>query len=427
MKKEGVGIMAYEYLPRIVDATLDAALRNSGAVLIKGPKWCGKTATAEHRAASCVYMQDPDKSDSLVALANAKPSLILEGDEPRLIDEWQEAPKLWDAVRFAVDKGGKRGRFILTGSATPGKKTKHSGVGRIARLFMRTMSLYESRESTGAVSLAKLFEGRRDVESWSNVDVEGYAHAICRGGWPDAVVNPSSDDASYQARNYVEELLDSDIDSLDEKRRNSTWMREIMRSYARNVASEASMATIAADMAGEPPSDETVSDYIDALRRAYVVEDLEAWNPSLRSKTAIRTSPTRHFSDPSIAAAVMGASPERLLADFNTFGLLFESLCVRDIRVYAEAIGGRVFHYRDKTGLEADAVIVLPDGRWAPIEVKLGEGKVEEAAKHLKRLSGRVDSQKMGEPSFLMVVTGTQAAYERDDGVLVVPLACLRD
>ncbi len=418
--------MVDRYLPRVADGMLEAALGSSGAVLIKGPKWCGKTATARQRAASCVFMQDPDKGDSLIALANAKPSLILEGDEPRLIDEWQEAPRLWDAVRFAVDQGGGRGRFILTGSATPGEKPRHSGVGRIARMVMRTMSLHESGESNGEVSLSALFDESACPAALSDFDVEDYARAICRGGWPEAVANAGTGDDFAQARNYVDELLDSDIDRMGEKRRNSTWMREIMRSYARNVASEAALTTIAADMSGEPPSIDTVADYVDALRRAYVVEDLEAWNPSLRSKTAVRTSPTRHFVDPSIAAAVLGVGPRALLSDFPTFGLLFESMCVRDLRVYAEAMGGRVYHYRDKTGLEADAVVVLPDGRWAPVEVKLGSDRVDEAAAHLRKLAKRVDTSKMGEPSFLMVLTGTPAAYLRDDGVAVVPLACLK-
>lgn len=416
---------SFEYLPRIADGLLEEALAASGAVQIKGPKWCGKTATGLKHAASCVYMQDPDRSPSLIELANSKPSLLLAGEEPRLIDEWQMAPRLWDAVRFEVDRGHGKGRFILTGSATPGKKPEHSGVGRIARFVMRSMTLFESGESNGTVSLGGLFRGEAEVACISDKDVEDYAFMVCRGGWPEAVTEPDPDVALLQPRYYVDELLDSDIDDMDEKRRNATWMRQIMRSYARNVSSEAPMSTIAGDMEGEPPSLATVMDYADALRRAYVIEDLEAWNPSLRSKTAVRTFPTRHFTDPSVAVAVLGATPARLLEDFNTFGLLFESLCVRDLRVYAEAIGGRLFHYRDKTDLEADAVVVLPDGRWAPIEVKLGESRTDEAARHLLKLADRVDQSKHGAPSFLMVITGSQAAYRRTDGVLVVPLACL--
>lgn len=416
------------YFPRIADTMLERALKLSGAVQVKGPKWCGKTATSEQHAASCVYLQDPDRRDSLIALAATKPSLILEGAEPRLIDEWQEAPQLWDAVRYAIDRGHGRGRFILTGSATPSEKPRHSGVGRIARLVMRPMSLYESRESNGNVSLSHLFQTGKMSACVTDFDIEDYAFALCRGGWPEAVVESSHDPdiALAQAKAYVDELLDSDIDRMDEKRRNSGWMRELLRSYARNSASEAALTTIAADMAGEPPSTDTVADYLDALRRAYVIDDLEAWNPRLRSKTAVRTSPTRHFVDPSIATAVMGATPRRLLEDFETFGLLFESMCVRDLRVYAGALDARVYHYRDKTGLESDAVVVGQDGSWAPIEVKLGSQKaIDEGARHLLKLAERVDSKSMGNPAFLMVLTAGQAAYEREDGVLVAPLACL--
>lgn len=413
------------YLLRVADKTLERALRASGAVYITGPKWCGKTATAERHSRSQVYLQDPDRHASLLALAETKPSYILEGEEPRLIDEWQEAPQLWDAVRFAVDRGKGRGRFILTGSATPRVRPTHSGVGRIAPLRMRTMSLYESQESSGEISLAGLFEGATDIAALANFDVEDVAYALCRGGWPESVLEPDEDVALMQAENYIEELVTSDIEEMDGTRRSATWLRSIMRSYARNVSCEAALTTIAADMQGEPPSINTVSDYVDALARASVVEDLEAWNPRLRSKTAVRTSPTRHFSDPSLAAALLHVTPKSLLADFNTFGLLFESLCVRDLRVYMDAARGSVYHYRDKTGLEADAVLALPDGRWAPVEVKMGHSKIDEGAKHLLKLADRVDAEHEGAPSFLMVLTATEAAYRRDDGVLVVPLACL--
>ena len=414
-----------EYLPRVVDAALEHALASSGAVCIKGPKWCGKTSTAEQHAASAVYLQDPDRSASLLALAEAKPSALLEGPEPRLIDEWQEAPQLWDAVRFAIDRGKGRGRFILTGSSTPKKRPRHSGVGRIAPVVMRTMSLFESGESNGLVSLASLFLGERDVAALADFDVRDAAFAVCRGGWPEAVLDADRSTALQQARNYVNELIEADIEEMDGVKRNATWMRSIMRSYARNVATEAPLTTIAADMQGEPPSDVTVADYVDALARACVTEDLGAWCPRLRSKTAVRTSPTRHFSDPAIAAALLNATPEKLLEDFETFGLLFESMCVRDLRVYAEALGGTVRHYRDKTGLEADAVVVLADGRWAPIEVRMRQSRVDEAAKHLIKLAERVDVDREGSPSFLMVVTATETAYVRKDGVIVAPLATL--
>ena len=418
-----------EYIPRIADGVLARLLRESGAVQIKGPRWCGKTATAEQAAASCIYLQDPDQGANYLQLASTKPSLLLEGDEPRLIDEWQMAPQIWDAVRFAIDRGHGRGRFILTGSATPRKSEQpaHSGIGRIARMSMRTMSLFESGESSGDISLSSLFEGERDIGAIVNLDIEAIAHAICRGGWPEAVIEADRDVALSMARNYISQLLESDIEEMDGISRNKTWMRAILRSYARNVSTEASLSTIASDMQGEPPSRDTVSDYVDALNRACVFDDLQAWNPRLRSKTAVRTSSTRHFCDPSLAAAVLGATPSKLLWDFETFGLLFESLCVRDLRVYIEALGGSVYHYRDKTGLEADAVLVLDDGRWALVEVKLGSGTIDDAAKHLKKLADRIDADHEGQASFLMVLTGTPTAYRRDDGVLVVPVGCLRD
>lgn len=413
------------YLPRIADGTLQRALACSGAVQIVGPKWCGKTATAVRASASQVYLQDPDRRSSLLALAESKPSLILEGAEPRLIDEWQEAPQLWDAVRFAIDRGHGRGRFILTGSSTPRRRPSHSGVGRIVPLRMRTMSLYESQESSGDVSIARLFEGVGDIAALADFDIEDIAYAVCRGGWPEAVLEPDRAVALAQATNYIDEVISIDIEHMDGIRRNSTWMRSIMRSYARNVSSEAALSTIAADMQGETPSMATVSEYADALSRASIIEDLGAWNPRLRSKTAVRTSPTRHFCDPSLAAALLQATPDSLLEDFNTFGLLFESMCVRDLRVYMDALGGSVFHYRDKTGLEADAVLTLPDGRWAPVEVKMGHGRIDEGAKHLLKLAKRVDTDHENVPAFLMVLTATEAAYRRDDGVLVAPLACL--
>lgn len=418
----------YQYFSRILDALLQQQLKVSGAVQIVGPKWCGKTATAKHNSASQVYLQDPDKGPSLIALASAKPSLILEGAEPRLIDEWQMAPQLWDAVRFAIDQSHRRGRFILTGSATPrrdGERPAHSGVGRISKLMMRPMSLQESHESTSQVSLAELFAGNQDIAGIADMDIEDLALAICRGGWPEAVLEKDSKIAQEMAKNYVSELLDADIEQMDGIRRNKTWMRQLMRSYARNTSSEATLTTIQADMRGEMPSLPTVADYIDALTRAFIIEDLEAWNPQLRSKTVVRTSPTRHFIDPSIAAAMLAVTPEKLLSDFETFGLLFESLCVRDLRIYTDALAGRVFHYRDKTGLEADAVLSLDDGRWALVEVKLGAQQIDSAAEHLKKIAQRVNQEKEGAPSFLMVLTGTATAYRRDDGVLVVPLATL--
>ena len=418
----------FQYLQRIADSLLQEKLQTSGAVHIAGPKWCGKTATAARHTASQVYLQDPDQASSLLALADVKPSAILDGAEPRLIDEWQMAPQLWDAVRYAIDKDHRRGRFILTGSSTPqrnGIKPQHSGVGRIAKLVMRPMSLFESQESTGTVSLRTLFNQETDISGIIKTDIENIAYMVCRGGWPVAVIESNSKIALSMATDYVEELLDSDIEQMDGIRRNTSWMRSLMRSYARNISSESALTTIAADMRGEVPSMVTVSDYIDALARAYVIEDLDAWNPKLRSKTVVRTSPTRHFIDPSIAAAVLRATPEKLLSDFETFGLLFESLCIRDLRIYTDALGGTVNHYRDKTGLEADAVISLHDGRWGLVEVKLGSKQIENASMHLNKIASRVDHEREGKPSFLMVLTATNTAYRRADGVYVVPIAML--
>ena len=291
---------------------------------------------------------------------------------------------------------------------------------------MRTMSLWETQESSGAVSLTELFDGQHDIGALVNFDIERIAFAICRGGWPEAVTEKDEGTALDMAKEYIQLLLDTDIAQIDGINRNRTWAQAILRSYARNISSQATLATIAQDMQGEPPARNTVSDYVDALNRALVFEDLPAWNPRLRSKTAVRTSPTRHFCDPSLAAVMLNATPKRLLNDWETFGLLFESLCVHDLRVYVDALGGQVYHYRDKTGLEADAVLVLDDGRWALVEVKLGEQSIDQAADHLKKLAQRINTSHEGEPAFLLVATGTQVAYQRDDGVLVAPSAALK-
>ena len=416
------------YLPRVADEVLTRKLKVAGAVQIQGPKWCGKTATAQQAAASAIYMQDPDNSADYLQLAFSKPSLLLEGDTPRLIDEWQMAPQLWDAVRYAIDREHGRGRFILTGSSTPrlSETPAHSGVGRFARITMRTMSLWEARESTGAVSLADLFAGRHNIGALVDFDIERIAFEICRGGWPEAVTEKDDASALEMAKEYVSLLLDTDIAQIDGINRNRTWAQAILRSYARNTASQATLVTIGKDLQSDSPTRNTVSDYVDALNRAFVFEDLPAWNPRLRSKTAVRTSPTRHFCDPSLAAVMLNATPKRLLTDFETFGLLFESLCVHDLRVYIDSLGGHVYHYRDKTGLEADAVLVLDDGRWALVEVKLGKQSINQAAEHLKKLAQRINTNHEGEPAFLLVLTGTQAAYRREDDILVSPLAALK-
>lgn len=417
------------YLPRIYDALLTKKLRHSGAVLVTGPKWCGKTSTALVASESVIYMQDPDKSEAYKTAADTKPSILLEGDVPHLIDEWQMAPVLWDAVRFAVDQRQAVGQFVLTGSAVPiDNAVMHTGTGRISRLTMRTMSLYESKESNGSVSLKDLFEGRFPDMELSNLTIEQIAFAICRGGWP-ASVRMKGDDALELSRDYVDAIIHQDVSRVDGIERNPKRVQLVLRSLARNIATTATNVTILKDMEGDESAmtAPTLDAYLNALRRIFVIEDQPAWLPSMRSKTAIRTASKRHFTDPSIATAVLRTSPKGLLEDFNTFGFLFESLCTRDMRIYAQANDGDVYHFRDKNGLESDMIVALNDGRWAAIEVKLGNKQIEEAAQHLQELARKVDDEKMGRPSFLMVLTGGEYAYQRKDGVLVVPVGCMKD
>ncbi len=423
--------MENKYLKRIADRVLQDRLAASGAVLIEGPKWCGKTRTALENSKSHLFMQDPDKAISYLKAADTKPSLLLKGDTPRLLDEWQTAPVLWDAVRFMVDQRGKSGQFILTGSAVPKDNVvQHTGTGRISRLLMRPMSLYESMESNGSVSLKALFDGETEIDNFSTLTIEQITFAIVRGGWP-ASIGKSEKIALRHAIDYVEAIINVDVSRVDGIEKNPVRVRALLRSLSRNISTLATIRTIHDDIAmgdaDESISEKTISQYLWALDRIFVTENLPAWNPALRSKTAIRTSPKRQFVDPSIAAAVLRLTPSRLLEDFNYFGFLFESLCDRDLRIYAEAIDGQVFHYRDASGLEADAVIALNDGRWAAVEVKLGSKEIEDAAVHLLELKNKVNTEKMQEPSFLMILTGTEIAYRREDGVYVVPLGCLKE
>ena len=417
------------YFPRICDGLVNEKLSYSGALLIEGPKWCGKTWTGKHAAKSVLYMQDPDKGAGYMELSRTMPSRLLKGEKPRLIDEWQEAPVLWDAVRFDVDQTGEWGQYILTGSATPrdDNKPKHTGTGRIARLRMRPMTLFESMESVGSVSLRQLFEGQEDVEGESQLDIPDLAKVICRGGWPEAVAKRQT--SAQIARNYVDAVVNVDVQKVDGVERNPYRVRQLLRSYARNISTMASLTTILADIQANDVafSDTTMYGYVNALRRIFLIEDIPAWKPSLRSKAAIRTSEKRQFVDPSIATAVLRANVDSILDNFNYFGFLFESLVARDLRVYAQALDGEIFHYRDKDNLEADLVIRLNDDRWAAVEVKLGSKEIEDGAKHLIELRNKVDTSNVGEPSFLMVVTGGQFAYRRNDGVFVVPIGCLRD
>ncbi len=418
------------YLKRLCDAELKLALESSGGVLIEGAKWCGKTSTASKASKSIVYMEDPDNASSYQAIADTKPSLLLKGSIPRLIDEWQVAPVLWDAVRFEIDQRRAVGQFILTGSAVPIKnETAHTGTGRISRLVMRPMSLYESRESNGKISLRALFDGKQeDAGVMSELTIEQISYSLCRGGWP-ASINLTGKPALRMAMDYVEAIINQDISRVDGIEKNPERVRLLLRSLARNIATTATYQTIKEDIEAIDISisDKTISTYFNALRRIFVVEDLPAWAPSLRSKTAIRTTDKRHFVDPSIATAVMRTNPEGVLTDFKYFGFLFESLCTRDIRIYSQANDGDVFHYRDKSGLEADLIVRLRDGRWAAIEVKLGNKQIEEAAKNLLALKKKIDEEKMGKASFLMIITAGQHAYQRKDGIWIVPIGCMKD
>ena len=416
------------YLSRVCDSELQEALATMGAVLIEGAKWCGKTSTAMNEAKSTLFMQDPDNTRAYQQMADTKPSLLLKGETPRLLDEWQMSPLLWDAVRFEVDKRALPGQFILTGSAVPADNVPaHTGTGRFARILMRPMSLYESKESNGTVSLADLFNGSCNIESISDLSIEQIALAICRGGFP-ASIGKSVKTALRMSIDYIEAVINQDISRVDGIEKNPNRVRLLLRSLARNIATMASVQTILNDVEATETtiSDKTVSTYYNALRRIFVVEPLPAWSPSLRSKTAIRTSPKHHFVDPSIATAVMRINPDALLQDFEYFGFLFEALCTRDIRVYAQHNDGEVFHFRDKTGLEADLIVQLRDGRWGAIEVKLGNKQIEEAAENLLKLKNKINSDKMREPSFLMVLTGGQFAYCRKNGVFIVPIGCLK-
>lgn len=425
--------MEMEYKHRIADGILEKKLRSKGAVLIEGPKWCGKTTTAEQQARSILYMDNPASFESNLQMAEIDPGILLEGDTPRLVDEWQLAPKLWDTMRFEVDHRHQVGQFILTGSAVPSdeESMKHSGTGRFSWLTMRPMSLYESGESNGKVSLSHLFESRENIVATNSLRIDDIAFLICRGGWPFAC-SLQGDAALAQVFDYVDAVIKKDVSRVDGTNRNITTTRLLMRSYARNQGSQATIGTIVADMMTNDENEigiKTAGSYLDALRKIFVIEDSEAWNPNLRSKTAIRTANTRYFIDPSIGTAVLGLGPKDLINDLNTMGLFFETLCVRDLRIFADALDGQVFHYRDKSGLECDAVIHLRNGRYGLVEIKLGGDRlINEGASNLLALVDKINTDKMKEPSFLMVLTGTgDFAYRRKDGVYVVPIGCLKD
>lgn len=418
------------YIPRIADKTLQMKLRTSGAVLIIGPKWCGKTWTALNQAESVIYMQEPDKRASYIKMAQTMPSFLLQGEKPRLIDEWQTATILWDSVRFAVDQTPQKGQYILTGSVIvdEDEEMTHTGTGRISRMKMRPMSLFESKESNGKVSLKELFDGNTEIAAASDLTVPELAYAICRGGWP-ATLEMDRDDALEVAKNYVDAVCERDAAAIDKSQKDPDRVRSILKSLARNISTMTTDRTIMGDVKANDISlsDKTLETYLRALRRLFIIEDVKAWQPSLRSKTGIRTSDKRQFVDPSLAVAAIGANPTSILEDFQYFGFLFESLCARDLRVYSEPLKGSIRHYHDLNDLEADLIITLDDGRWAAVEIKLGSMEIEEGAEHLKKLAQIVNMQKHPAPSFLMVLTGGEFAYRREDGVLVVPIGCLKD
>jgi predicted AAA+ superfamily ATPase len=422
-----------KYRPRIADEILALKLEAMGAVLIEGAKYCGKTTMAAQQAHSTLYMADPDTKTQNMAMAKTNIKRLLAGDTPRLIDEWQLAPQFFDAVRGEVDKRDAEGQFILTGSAVPPDDSDifHSGAGRIAWLKLRTMSLWESGDSSGDVSLGELFTCADRVDGVSSIDLDRLAYLTCRGGWPKGVTKKNEQAALIQVKEYFEAVTRSDISRADDTSRDPELAKRIMRSYARLQGAQASAGTILADIKGnsdESISENTIYSYLKALKKIFVIEDSLAWNPNLRSKTAIRTSDTRYFSDPSIATTALGMGPNDLINDLNTFGLFFETLCIRDLRVYADALDGTVYHYRDKNGLECDAVVHLRNGKYGLIEIKLGgDSLINEGASSLLKLAGTIDTTKMNAPSFLMVLTGIgDYAYKREDGVLVVPVGALK-
>ena len=422
-----------EYRARIVDDMLKDKLESKGAVVIEGPKWCEKTTTAMQVAGSILRMDEPSKRETNIQMSEIDPGRLLKGKAPRLIDEWQIAPKLWDAARYEVDTRGEEGQFILTGSAVPieSREITHSGTGRFTWLMMRPMSLFESGDSTGEVSLNQLFENPNVIDGMNNLSIEKLAFLICRGGWPHAV-GMKEKPALLQAEDYYEAVIKSDINRADGVSKNPERVKRLMRSFARNQGTQISNTMLRDDIISndtESLNEDTIASYINALKNIFVVEDMPAWNPNLRSKTSIRTSDTRYYVDPSIAVAALGIGPKDLINDLNTMGLLFETLCVRDLRVYAESIGGNVLHYRDKSGLECDTVIHLKNGRYGLAEIKLGGQKfIEDAAENLKSLSNKIDTSKMPAPSFLMIVIGIgEFAYKREDGIFIVPIGCLKN
>ena len=423
------------YKRRILDSMLEKKLQAKGAVLIEGPKWCGKTTTAEEIAASKIMLAKPDIKDHFRSLLEIDSDAALAGETPMLIDEWQTVPKLWDAVRYTVDHRHAMGQFILTGSAVPDtdaeKEREYSGTGRFAWLTMRPMTLFESGESNGTISLGELFQAPEKILQKNDLKLSDIAFLICRGGWPIAVGLPE-EAALEQAFDYYDAVTKEDVTNVDGVKRASERVQRLMRAYARHQGTQASIATLKEDLKNNDTKtldEDTISSYLDALRKIFVVEDMPAWNPNLRSKTAIRTTDTRYFVDPSIATAALALGPTDLMNDLNTMGFFFEAMCVRDLRVFAEALNGKVYHYRDKSGLECDAVVHLRNGQYGLIEIKLGgDSLIKEGAETLNELANQIDTTRMKSPAFKMILTATgEYAYRRtEDGIYVVPIGCLK-
>ncbi len=419
------------YLPRIIDKLLRERLEAKGAVLLEGPKWCGKTTSAKEIAGSFILMDQPEMSRQYQSMAELSPLQLLKGETPRLIDEWQIAPNLWNAVRYEVDQRDEFGQFILTGSAVPAEidESMHTGTGRISRLYMRPMSLYESEDSNGKVSISDLF-ANKEISAENDTDLEEIAFLICRGGWPKAV-GLAEKKALFQAIDYFEAIVSADISRVDSVKRDKEKAKRLLRSYARNVGTRANLETIRQDVLANHTDTfdpVTLYSYRDALNKIFVIEDSPAWSPNLRSKVAIRTTDTRYFVDPSIAAVSLGLGPKDLLNDLNAMGLIFENLCIRDLRIYADYLDGSIYQYRDSSGLECDAVIHLRNGTYGLIEIKLGgDSLIEEGAKNLKDLASKIDTDKMREPAFMLVLCAKAPfAYKRKDDVYVVPVTCLK-
>ncbi|MDR3293959.1 MAG: DUF4143 domain-containing protein [Clostridiales bacterium] len=417
------------YLNRLSEKKIREAMDAIGAVVIEGPKWCGKSTTGARFAKTIVKLQDPITFKNYKAYANTSRSVLLRGEKPLMFDEWQKIPDLWDFIRLDVDETSEAGQYILTGSAKPIEdKNRHSGTGRFAKVVMRPMSLWESEESSGEVSLGKLFDGEHQIYGKSKTTFEKYAYLVCRGGWPESLFKTDKQ-ALMLAREYYNSLVTTDIVDVDGIKRNPARAKAVLRSYARNISSLATYKTIHDDLLRNEDTfdDMTLTSYINAFEKLFVVENVTAWLPRLRSKTAMRVSDKKQFVDPSIAAIALDANPNDLISDLNTFGLLFESLCVRDLRVYSQSLNGEVHHFRDLKGFEVDAIVHLDSGKWGAIEIKLGGNQIDEAAANLLKLKEKVDTERMSEPSFLMVLTGTPNAYLRPDGVLVVPIGCLKN